>query len=163
MSEVPGSEDLRLAMSRYATGVVVATTYHDGHDHAMTANSLTSVSLSPPLVLLCVEHGARFHDAVLACGLWGASILSVEATAAAGWFATRGRPIENQLEGIAHRRGEGNVALLEGALATLLCRTRDVHDGGDHSILVAETVDVEIAADPSTPLVYYRGRFAELA
>lgn len=149
-------------MSWYATGVAVITTTDGVHDQVMTANSLTSVSLDPPLVLLCVQRTARFHAAVVASGVWAASILPAEAAAAAGWFATRGREAEDQLDGVPHHRGLNGVAVLDEAIATLECRTRDTHDGGDHRILVADVVAVTAAEGEARPLIYYRGGFHKL-
>ena len=77
MSQDPPDVDLfRRAISRFATGVAVLTTRNGDIDHAMTANALTSVSLEPLLLLVCVEREARFHDAVLEAGIWGLSVLS---------------------------------------------------------------------------------------
>lgn len=149
-------------MSWYATGVAVVTTTDGVHDQVMTANSLTSVSLDPPLVLLCVQRAARFHAAVMASGVWAANILPAQASAAAGWFATRGREAEDQLSGVPHHRGLDGVAVLDAAIATLECRTRDVHDGGDHSILVADVVGASAAVGEARPLIYYRGGFHKL-
>ena len=71
----------------------------------MTANAVTSVSLEPMLVLVCVELEARFHDAILEAGVWGVSILAAPARPAADWLATRGRPLHGQLDRIAHTHG----------------------------------------------------------
>lgn len=71
----------RTAFGRFATGVSVVTCLVDGSDHAMTANSLTSVSLAPPLVLVCVERETRFHEAILTAGHWGVSVLGAQARA----------------------------------------------------------------------------------
>lgn len=149
---------LRLAMSRLATGVTVVTTTVDGHDHAMTANSFTSVSLDPPLVLLCVRQDGGFHDAVTESGRWGVSVLAEEHRAAAGWLSTPGRPLLDQLARIPHRRTATGVVLLEGALATLECETVQTHEAGDHVIVVAQVVSTE-HADRGQPLIHYRSRY----
>ena len=78
---------LRHTMAHFATGVTVVTTLEDGHDHAMTANSLTSVSLDPPLVLVCVAKDTGWHEAVTQSGVWGISILPSAARPAASWWA----------------------------------------------------------------------------
>ena len=93
----------RLAMGRFATGVTVVTTRAGEHDHAMTANSLASVSLDPLLVLVCVENDSRFFDAVIDTGAWGVSVLPHRARPAAAWLATSGRPLHGQLD----RRSKG--------------------------------------------------------
>lgn len=154
----------RRAMSRFATGVSIVTTLAQEHDHAMTANAVTSVSLDPLLMLVCVERDARFHDAVIDAGVWGISVLAAPARPAADWLATRGRPLHGQLDRIAHTRGpRTGVALIEGALATFECRTTDVHAAGDHSIVVGEVVSASSADHPGEALLYYRGRYETLA
>lgn len=155
--------DYRRAMGRFATGVTVVTTFAGSHDHAMTANSLTSVSLEPVLLLLSVEREARWHDAVLEAGVWGVSVLAAGARGTAEWLATQGRPLHGQLERIAHHRGPvTGVALLDDALATLECRTRDVHTAGDHSLLVGDVLTVHTPERAGAALVHFRGRFGAL-
>ena len=92
------ADQFRLAMGRFATGVTVLTTFSGGHDHAMTANALTSVSMDPLLVLVCVEVDARFHDAITESGVWGVSVLGVDQRPVAQWLSTQGRPLHGQLE-----------------------------------------------------------------
>jgi len=160
----PDIDLFRRAISRFATGVAVLTTRTRDLDHAMTANALTSVSLEPLLLLVCVEREARFHDAVLEAGIWGISVLSAGDRPGADWLATRGRPLHAQLDLIPHYRGpQTGVALLDGALSTFECRTTAVHPGGDHSIVVGEVVSVTTAPHPGGALVYYRGRYGTLA
>lgn len=150
----------RQAMGRLATGVAVVSTLADGHDHAMTANAVTSVSLDPVLVLVCVEREARFHDAVVQAGVWGVSVLDASARGTAQWLASRGRPLPGQLDRVPHHRGERTgVALVDASLATLECRTVGVYPGGDHSIVVGEVVNIGIALDPGAALLYFRGMF----
>jgi flavin reductase (DIM6/NTAB) family NADH-FMN oxidoreductase RutF len=154
-------------MAEFVTGVTVVTTVADGIDHAMTANAFASVSLDPPLVLLCVERVTRFHAAVLASGAWAVSVLPADAESAARWLATRGRPLVGQLQNVPHRRGpRTGAALVEGALATLECRTRARYDGGDHEIVLADVLAAEVpsssAPSGAGPLLYHRGRYARL-
>ena len=162
--EAPDIDLFRRAISRFATGVAVLTTRTRELDHAMTANALTSVSLDPLLMLVCVEREGRFHDAVVDAGIWGISVLSASDRPGADWLATRGRPLHAQLDRIAHHRGpETGVALLDGALSTFECRTTAVYPAGDHSIVVGEVVSVTTAAHPGEALVYYRGRYGTLS
>ncbi|MGO4340654.1 flavin reductase family protein [Phycicoccus sp. Soil748] len=163
MSDAVDRDQFRLAMGRFATGVTVLTTLAGGHDHAMTANAITSVSMDPLLVLVCVEVDARFHDAVTEAGVWGVSILGAEQRAVAQWLSTQGRPLHGQLDRVAHHRGGATgVALLDGALATIECRTTDVHPAGDHSIVVGEVVSLTSNEHPTAALVYYRSRYEVL-
>nr|WP_306238880.1 flavin reductase family protein [Ornithinimicrobium cryptoxanthini] len=153
----------RRAIGRFATGVTVATTFAGQHDHAMTANSITSVSLDPVLLLICVERAARWHDAVLESGVFGISVLGHHARATASWLSTPGRPLHGQLDRVAHHRGQvTNLALIDGALAAFECRTTDVHVAGDHSLVVGEVVGIELPPRVDPALVHFRGRYGHL-
>lgn len=130
----------------------------------MTVSAFTSVSLEPLLVLFCAEKIARFHDAVLEAGIWAVSILDEESEKAARWLATRGRPLDGQLDAVAHHPGPLTGApILDGALASMECRTTAVHDGGDHSIVVAEVLGVTEPSREGGPLIYHAGRYRRLA
>jgi flavin reductase (DIM6/NTAB) family NADH-FMN oxidoreductase RutF len=157
----------RRAAGRFPAGIVVVSTSLDGTGHAMTVSAFTSVSLEPPLVLFCAEKIARFHDAVLEAGFWAVSMLDEGSEKAARWLAMRGRPLEGQLDTIAHRPGPVTGApILDGSLAAMECRTTAVHDGGDHSIVVGEVLGVSGPADEDgegSPLVHYAGRYRRLA
>lgn len=163
-TDVADVDSFRRAMGRFATGVTMLTTRSRDVDHAMTASALTSVSLDPLLLLVCVEREARFHDAVVDSGCWGVSVLSGDHRSVADWLATRGRPLHGQLDRIPHHHGrQTGVALMDEALSTFECRTVGVHPAGDHSIMVGEVVSVTTAAHTGEALVYYRGRYGTLA
>ncbi len=154
----------RQAMGRLVAGVSVLTTFAGGHDHAMTADTLTSVSLDPLLVLVCAETETRWHGAVLEAGVFGVSALGADQRPLSDWFATRGRPLHGQLDRAPHRRGDATgVALLDGSLMHLECRTTAVHPGGDHAIVVAEVVSVTLPDTVGPALVHYRGRYGSIA
>lgn len=155
--------DYRRAIGRFASGVTVVSTFAGGHDHAMTANSLTSVSLDPVLVLVCVELDSRWWEAVEEAGVWGISVLPADARGAAEWLSSPGRPLIGQLDRVPHHRGEHTgVALLDGALATLECRTDTAHPAGDHAIVVGRVLGVHTPDRAQPALVHYRGRYGEL-
>lgn len=150
-------------MGRFATGIAIVTTVTDGIDHAMTVNAFTSVSLEPLLVLFCAEKIARFHDAVLESGRWAVSVLGEDGQQASRFFATRGRPLVGQLDGWSHSRGPlTDAAIFSAAIAALECRTRSVHDGGDHTIVLGEVLGVSTPAEQGRPLIYYEGRYDSL-
>lgn len=154
----------RQAMGRLAAGVSVLTTLADGHDHAMTADTLTSVSLDPLLVLISVENETRWHAAVSEAGFFGASVLTADQRPLSDWFATRGRPLHGQLDRTAFHRGEHTgVALLDGAMMHLECRTVGTHPAGDHSILVAEVVGIGLPDSAGPALVHFRGGYGSIA
>jgi flavin reductase len=154
----------RLAMGRLVAGVSVLTTTTGGHDHAMTADTLTSVSLDPLLVLVCVENETRWLAAVIEAGVFGASVLAADQRPLAQWFATRGRPLHGQLDRAPHHRGERTgVALLDGSLMRLECRTVDLHPAGDHVIVVARVLSIALPDIVGPALVHFRGRYGSIA
>jgi flavin reductase (DIM6/NTAB) family NADH-FMN oxidoreductase RutF len=154
----------RRAVGRFATGICVLTTVESDLDHAMTANAVTSVSLDPMLVLACVETEARFHDAVMASGTWAVTILDETARGVSEWLASRGRPLEGQLSRIPFHRGPlTGAALIDAGLAWMECRTTAVHPGGDHSIVVAEVIGIELGSPDAEPLLYFRSAYHKLA
>jgi len=161
----------RQAAGQFASGIVVVTT---ATGHAMTVSAFASVSLDPPLVLFCAEKVARFHDAVLEAGSWAVSVLAEDDEKTARWLAIRGRPLDGQLDGLAHHLGPATGApVLDGALTVLECQTEAVHDGGDHSIVVGRVIAVAGPRDPADrtgpqntpapgPLVHYSGGYRRL-
>jgi flavin reductase (DIM6/NTAB) family NADH-FMN oxidoreductase RutF len=155
--DVPRFRD---AIGRFPTGVTVITAHANGLHHGMTANSFTSVSLAPVLVLACVERTARLHDLVLAAGQWGASVLAADAAEVSDLFASHTRAVGEALAALPHHLGRHTgAALLDGALATFECRTVAVYGGGDHTILLGEVLDVAVPQPDGSPLAYYRGRY----
>ena len=157
------ADTFRAVMSRFATGVTVVTCVQDGFDHAMTANSFTSVSLDPPLVLVCVENDSRFHEAIGQAGTWAVSVLHSGQRGRARWFATRGRPLVGQLDSTPTTRSEITGSLvLEGSLAVLECRTTAVHPAGDHDIVVGEVLGLRLPHPDGEPLLYFRSAFRTL-
>lgn len=151
----------RRVVGRFATGVTVVTTVLPGGErHALTCNSFTSVSLEPVLVLFCAEKVARFHDAVLQAGTWGVSVLSTSHLAASRHFASRGRDLSTQFEGVPAVPGEVTGApLLVGAIAALECRTASVTDAGDHSVVIGEVLSASLPDPEAPPLLYYEGGY----
>jgi flavin reductase (DIM6/NTAB) family NADH-FMN oxidoreductase RutF len=157
------TDEFRAVMSRFATGVVIVTCVQDGFDHAMTANSFTSVSLDPPLVLVCVENDSRFHEAITEVGSWSVSVLDEKQRGRARWFATRGRPLVGQFDSTPTTRSDVTGALtLDGALVTLECRTTAIHPAGDHDIVVGEVLGLRTLRPDGEPLLYFRSGFRTL-
>jgi flavin reductase (DIM6/NTAB) family NADH-FMN oxidoreductase RutF len=153
----------RDVVGRFPTGVAVVTTHVGGKHHGMTANTFTSVSLDPVLVLVCVERTSRLHDLVIAAGEWGVSVLAAEQEHVSRLFAEPGRPAAEALRSVPHHHGElTGAVLLDGALATLECGTVAAYDGGDHTVLLGEVLGMSIPHPDGSPLVYYRGEYREL-
>lgn len=153
----------RRVMGRLATGVTVVTTVQDGMDHAMTANAITSLSLEPALLLVCVETDSRFCDAVLDTGFWGVSVLTEQGRRHAAWLATKGRPLEGQLLSVPFDRGpQTGAPLLRDSLCTLECRTTAVHEEGDHQIVVGAVVGTSLDERADQPLLYFASGYHAL-
>lgn len=152
------SETFRSVLGRFASGVTIVTALDDaGEDHGMTVSAFCSLSLQPPLVLLCVDHEASMHGLLLRHPRFGISILSSTQEAYSRRFAA---DEDNRFDGIAYVRGDSGVVLLEDALAHLECAVRDHHDAGDHTLFIAELERAE--AREGRPLLYYRGGYAQL-
>ena len=166
-SEPSGSvapAEFRTALGRFASGITIMSTLQGGVAHAMTASAFTSVSLDPPLVLVCVDKGVRMHDAVLECGYWAVSVLADSHRELAERFAKSGRDLYSQFDGVATAAGpKTGCPLIEGALSWLECRTWATYDGGDHTIVVGEVLSLG-AGEPADPaaLIYYAGQYREL-
>lgn len=167
MIEPSGSieaEDFRAALGRFASGITIMSTLQAGVAHAMTANAFTSVSLDPPLVLVCVDKSVRMHDAVLDCGFWAVSVLAARDKGVAERFARSGRDLHTQFNGVETVAGpKTGCLLIAGALSWLECRTWATYDGGDHTIVVGEVLSLG-ADQPLDPeaLVYFSGQYREL-
>jgi flavin reductase (DIM6/NTAB) family NADH-FMN oxidoreductase RutF len=158
------SGEFRTALGRFASGITIMSTLQDGVAHAMTANAFTSVSLDPPLVLVCVDKGVRMHDAVLDCGYWAVSVLADGHRDIAERFAKSGRDLYSQFDGIGTRPGpKTGCPLIEEALSWLECRTWATYEGGDHTIVVGEVLSLGTGqpVDPAA-LIYYAGHYRAL-
>jgi flavin reductase (DIM6/NTAB) family NADH-FMN oxidoreductase RutF len=151
-------DTFRSVLGRFASGVTIVTARDTaGVDHGMTVSAFCSLSLDPPMVLMCVDHSASMHELILSHPPVGVSILSVPQEAYSRRFADTET---EKFDGIAYHRGEAGVVLLEDALAHLECTPVNHIDAGDHTIVVAR-VD-RAAARAGQPLLYYRGGYAQL-
>lgn len=147
----------KVAMSHFASGVTVVTTEQDGIRYGMTVAAFSSLSLHPPLVLICIEKTVKTHDAIAGAGIFGVSILAQDQADHSNRFASR---TEDKFSGVGTRRGELGVPLIEGAITQLECRVREQVEGGDHTIFIGEVMDVRAAE--GAPLVYYRSGYREI-
>lgn len=156
--------EFRAALGRFASGITIMSTLQDGVAHAMTASAFTSVSLDPPLVLVCVDKGVRMHAAVHECGYWAMSVLAADQQPIAERFARSGRDLYTQFEGIATVAGpKTGCPVVEGALSWLECRTWATYDGGDHTIVVGEVLSLGVAeSGDHGALIYHAGGYREL-
>ena len=151
-------------MGRFGSGITIMSTLQGGVAHAMTASAFTSVSLDPPLVLVCVDKGVRMHDAVLDCGYWAVSVLADSHRELAERFAKSGRDLYSQFDGVPVSPGpKTGCPLVVGALSWLECRTWATYEGGDHTIVVGEVLSLGASEqDDPTALIYYAGQYREV-
>jgi 3-hydroxy-9,10-secoandrosta-1,3,5(10)-triene-9,17-dione monooxygenase reductase component len=143
--------ELRAALGHFATGVTVVTAGAGDARHGTTANAVSSVSLDPPLLLVCLRDESLTLAALLESGRFVVNVLHADQRELAQRFARRGAT----WDGVAHYDGR-----LHGALATLECELHDVADGGDHRIVVGRITHVEHAVEHAPPLLFYRGAYA---
>ena len=151
-------DTFRAALGRFASGVTVVTARDtDGRDHGMTVSAFCSVSLEPPLVLICIGHEASIYDLLMREQSLGISVLPAGEEALSRRFAD---PESDRFDGVGYSRAENGVALLDDAIVHLECTAIERHDAGDHTIVICE-VD-RAAVHPGKPLLYYRGGYAQL-
>lgn len=151
----------RRVLGQFATGVAVISVHHADETHAMTANTFTSVSLDPPLVLFCVAKTARMAGFVQAADSFAVSILSAGQESVSRHYAgSRKGEISPEVA-----LQDGPVApIVRGALAALSCRIEALHEGGDHWIVVGRVVDLHDppVAGVERPLVFFRSRYCHV-
>jgi len=152
-------DTFRSVLGRFASGITVVTARDDsGKDFGMTVSAFCSVSLVPPLVLICVDRVASMHDMLRGTSHFAVNILAAHQEPLSRRFS--GPDEHKRFDGIGYARGITGPALLDDALAHIECRRVAHHDAGDHTIIVGE---VEVAtAYSDRPLLYYRGGYAQL-
>lgn len=145
-------------MGRFATGVTILTVNGPGdRPLGMTASSLASVSLVPPLVSVCVDHQAMLHDTILAASVFVVNILESSQEALSRRFADRH---EERFDGVGYHRSPKGLVLLDGALAHIECDRFASYPAGDHSIIIGRVIGG--STGEGRPLLYYRGGYGGL-
>lgn len=158
-----GPDEFRRAMSHFATGVTIITAWDAQHrPTGLTASSFTSVSLHPPLVLVCVSQKAQSYPAIKAAGRFAVNILSTGQEAVSRRFATTSGGDE-KFAGLEYWPGPRGLPILADALAELECTVVNAYPGGDHTIFVAQVETAECRGDlGKEPLLYFRGKYSRL-
>jgi flavin reductase (DIM6/NTAB) family NADH-FMN oxidoreductase RutF len=147
----------RHTMGHLATGVTVVTVRTPQGGLGMTASAVGSLSLEPPLLLVCVGHEATIHDTLLEADRFGVSVLAADQEALARRFADRSR---QRLETAELELSPGGVPILRGALARIECRLHGHFPAGDHTIVTGLLDWSDVGT--GRPLCYFRGGFGEL-
>jgi flavin reductase (DIM6/NTAB) family NADH-FMN oxidoreductase RutF len=149
-------------MGRFATGVAVVTSVDaDGAPVGTTANAVTSLSLDPPLLLVCFDHASTTLAAIRHHGAFGVNVLAAHHEHLSTAFARRGAT--DVWDAVAHRPGATGTPRLDDVIVHLECTVEHRLPGGDHEIVVGRVQDVETTDDDRPPLLFYRGAYAALA
>lgn len=152
-------EEFRAALGRFASGVTVVTTKDaDGTLHGLTVSAFCSVSLEPPLILVCIEKATGSHHAFQQSGVFVVNILRQNQQNLSDHFASH---LDDKFTKIPYRLGIENVPVLEDVLVNLECRLRHSYDGGDHTIFVGEVERATV--NDGHPLLYWHGNYRELS
>jgi flavin reductase (DIM6/NTAB) family NADH-FMN oxidoreductase RutF len=157
---MPVSKDeFRSAMSRFASGVTIVTAKTEANQPAgLTVSSFASVSLEPPLVLVCIEKRASIHDLLVEGRYFGVNVLAEDQEILSRRFASRDT---DRFSGTGYTEGVTGVPLLNDVLMAVECRIVHTYPGGDHTIVVGEVEHASVS--DGKPLGYFRGGYAQLA
>lgn len=136
---------------------IVTVSGPEGRPLGMTASSLASVSLQPPLVSLCIDHQAELHDTIRSAEVFVVNILESAQEALSRRFAD---PHDDRFDGVGYHRSPEGLILLDGALAYIECERYAIHPGGDHTIVIGRVIGG--VTGEGRPLLYYRGGYAAL-
>lgn len=150
---------LRDAMGCFATGITIVTALDaDGAPAGLTANSFTSVSLDPPLLLVCVANTSGTAPVLRGAAHFGVNVLQIGQQPASTRFATKG---EDRFANLPWAQGETGVPLLAGSLVSFECERESLHEAGDHFILIGRVVRAQFEPHRD-PLLYFRGKYRRL-
>lgn len=152
-------KDFRRCLGQFATGVTVVTCADEaGQACGITANSFSSVSLDPPLILWNIAKVTRSLDAYLQAAYFAVNILAQDQKELSNHFA---QSVSGIFNGVEHTRSAEGVPLIPGAIATIECRTHDIHDCGDHYIIIGEVRKYQ--GGEGRPLLFFDGKYREIA
>jgi flavin reductase (DIM6/NTAB) family NADH-FMN oxidoreductase RutF len=153
--------DFRRAMGHFVTGVTVVTSVDaDGQPVGTTANAVSSLSLDPPLVLVCFDRSSLTLEAVRSHGAFAVNVLAADQRHLSVNFARRG--LAAAWDGVRHRSGPTGSPRLHGVVAAVECTVEHSLPGGDHEIVVGRVRDAEASGGDVAPLVYWLGSYASL-
>jgi flavin reductase (DIM6/NTAB) family NADH-FMN oxidoreductase RutF len=161
---VIGPDEFRRALGHFATGVTVVTTVDaEGRPAGLTASAVSSLSLAPPLVLVCVSQHANCYPAFQVGGRFAVNVLAADQEAVARRFASSSLTGAQKFETVAYHQSALGLPVLKDALTELECSILHAYPGGDHTIFVGQVEATESRGDLGRePLLYYRGRFSRL-
>ncbi len=155
---VKNSQKLRQVMGQFATGVTVVTTVDkSGKPFGLTANAFTSLSLEPPLALVCIEKTVHCYSCFDESNVFAASVLSEKQEEISRRFATSGI---DKFSAVPWHPGKSGLPLLDGAIAHIECKIVKSYDGGDHTIYVGEVQEIQV--EEGQPLIFFHSQYHRL-
>lgn len=150
--------EFRRTLARFASGVTVVTTKAaDGHLHGLTVSAFCSVSLNPPLILVCIEKKTGSRHAFSESKAFVVNILQENQADVSSRFASHS---DDKFSGLDYMLGEDEIPILQNCAANLECRLVNSYDGGDHMIFVGEVIKTHIFE--GEPLIYFQGHYRTL-
>jgi flavin reductase len=161
-SQIFTSRDFRDAVGAFATGINVITTRSEQAAYGLTANAFSSVSLDPPLVLICVATTSQGCEVISLNEAFAVNVLSADQEPLSRFFASKDRPRgRDAFSGVPHSEAITGCPLLDGAAAQMDCRLHAAHEAGDHMIFIGAVVAMNV--DPeATPLIFHGGGYGVL-
>jgi flavin reductase (DIM6/NTAB) family NADH-FMN oxidoreductase RutF len=151
-------DEFRAALGRFASGVTVVTTIDkENRLHGITVSAFCSVSLEPPLILVCIDKEAGSHQAFEQSRAFVVNVLREDQQFLSDRFASQ---MPDKFENVKYRAGIERVPVLEDVLVNLECRLVNAHDSGDHTIYIGEIVVATV--NDGKPLVYFQGEYRKL-
>jgi len=153
---------LRKIRGLFASGVTVVTTAHETQLRGITISAFSSVSLDPPLVLICVAKDTTTREMIEASGIFAVNILSDDQEFLSERFAARAPIVNEKFEGVPYHVAVTGAPILEQSIAWYDCHVLATHDGGDHTVFVGRVEAIGVDDAARAPLLYYANRYAHL-
>jgi flavin reductase (DIM6/NTAB) family NADH-FMN oxidoreductase RutF len=153
-------QTLRKMRGLFASGVTVVTTVQEGKLRGVTVSAFASVSLDPPLILICLAAESESENWIAESGVFAVNILSDEQEFLSERFAARAPIVNARFDGVPYHTASSGSPILADSLAWYDCRVEATHEGGDHTIFVGRVEALGFGAENKLPLMYFANRYA---
>jgi len=155
------TESFRQVLGSFATGVTIVTLKNNDGVHGLTVNAFTSVSLEPPMILICIQKDGDSRTCMAGTDAFVVNILSADQKVLAQRFADSDLDSHERFENLSYRPSQGSIPILDDSLGYLECHIVNQFEGGDHTIFLAQVENAKINKHKS-PLVFYRSTYYQL-
>ncbi len=152
-------EPFRNTLAKFCTGVTIVTTKNQEGMHGLTVNAFTSVSLDPPLILVCIQKNGLSHSSLCECETFVVNILSIEQKELSDRFANPAMDSEDRFRDLSFRVSKNGVPILADNLGHLECRVVNQFEGGDHTIFIGQVENGDFS-EGKQPLLFYESRYS---